>query len=173
MAKQVSSLIRLYWLGSALLLAACQDEQAKSTQVTQDLKVPERASSVYVTDQVNMAGQALSLWFDNGRCQLQAKHPKLKIEPLWLKLKAPCYFVKSPGADSVQVYQRDKTSRVLAVVGTPDQSVSAGQRCGTEVEGVVVDATGKLRASNSLYLSQHFCADQGLDNTQYELFARD
>lgn len=173
MAKQVSSLMLLGWLGSALLLAACEDKQVKATQVIQELKVPERASSIYITDQVTIAGQALSLWFDAGRCQLQAKHPKLKIEPIWLKVKAPCYFIKSPGTDTVQVYQRDKMSRVLAVVGTPTQEVVASKRCGTEVEGVVIDASGKMRASNVLHRGASLCADQGLENAQYEIFARD
>lgn len=173
MAMQVSSLMLLGWLGSALLLAACEDKQAKATQVTQNLKVPERAASIYITDQVTIAGQAVSLWFDTGRCQLQAKHPKLKIEPIWLKTKAPCYFIKSPGTDTVQVYQRDKMNRVLAVVGTPTHEVIAGRRCGTEVEGVVIEASGKMRTSNVLRSSSSFCADQGLENAQYEIFARD
>lgn len=160
-------------VGYTLLLVACNDESTKVTSLTQDLKVPERASTLYITDQATLAGQALSLWFDTGRCQLQAKHPKLKIEPLWLKAKAPCYFIKSPGTDTVQVYQRDKTSRVLAIVGTPTQQDSRGKRCGTEVEGVVIDAAGKLRASNVLRQGLHLCANQGLENAQYELFARD
>lgn len=173
MLRQVSSLMLLSCLGSAVLLAACQEEQAKSTQITQDLKVPELAAPLYITDQVNIAGQALALWFDSGRCQLQAKHPKLKIEAIGLKAKAPCYFIKSPGTDTAQVYQRDKTSRVLAVLGTPTQVTSAGKRCGTVVEGIVIDAAGKLRASNTLLSGSNFCADQGLDNAQYEIFASD
>ncbi|TXH74663.1 MAG: hypothetical protein E6Q85_04990 [Thiothrix sp.] len=173
MLKPAPSLMLFVWLGSALFLTACQDDPAKSLQITQDLKVPERASATYITDQVNIAGQALSLWFDTGRCQLQAQHPKLKIEPIWLKTKAPCYFIKSPGTDTVQVYQRDKTSRVLAIVGTPTQDSSDDKRCGTEVEGVVIDASGKMRPSNALHSALKLCADQGLDNAQYEIFARD
>ncbi len=173
MARQLHSLILLICLGMALLLVACQEEQVKSPQMTQDLKIPERLSPIYMTDQVNIAGQVLSIWLNTGRCQLQAKHPKLKVEPIWLKSKAPCYFVKSPGTDSVQVYQRDKTNRVLAVIGTPSQETAVGKRCGTEIEGVVIDAAGKMRVSNVMRSGTVFCADQGLDNAQYELFARD
>lgn len=155
------------------VLAACHEDQAKPTQTTQNLTIPEPSSSIYITDQIKIAGQDLTLWFDTGRCQLQAMHPKFKVEPIWLKAKAPCYFVKSPGADAVQIYQRDKTNRVLAVVGTPDGKEPKGKRCGTEVEGVVLDANGKMRVSNSLRHGKRFCADQGLDNAQYEIFARD
>ena len=170
MAGQLPSLM-LGWLGSVLLLAACQEKQAQSTQVIQDLKVPERASPLYITDQVNIAGQSLALWYDSGRCQLQASAGKKTQAPIWLQPLAPCFFMKSPGTDQVQVYQRDKTSRVLAVIGSASEQ--SRKRCGAEVQGVVINAAGALRSSNVTRKDAIFCADQGLDNLQYELFAKD
>lgn len=169
----MGQVVRFIALNSVLLVAACDRGQNDPKPITQNLRVPERAAPVYMTDQVTIAGQNVSLWSDTGRCQLQSKHPKLKVAPLWLKPGAPCYFIKSPGADMVQVYQRDKTSRVLAVVGTPKAQAPIAERCGTDVQGVVLDASGKLRSSNTTQSGSLLCADQGLDHTQYELFAKD
>lgn len=154
-------------------LAACHEDRAKPAQVTQHLIVPEQATSVYITDQVTMAGQTISLWFEHGRCQLQISHPKLKLAPVWLQPSAPCYFMKSPGTDTVQVYQRDKTNRVLAVIGTPLVQTPAVKRCGTEIQGIVLNAVGTVSLSNTLHRGSLFCADQGLGNAQYELLAQD
>lgn len=174
MLTKSNCLFLLVFYGSiGCLLSGCQEEPAKSKQITQNLIVPERTSPIYLTDRVLLAGQELSLWFNTGSCQLRTKHPKLTLEPTWLKVKAPCYFVQSPGTNTVQVYQRDKISRVLAVLGTPDDKEPSAKRCGTEVEGVVLDANGKVRVSNGLLSGKHFCADQGLTNTDYELFAQD
>lgn len=171
---QLSSYLSiLISLSGLFLLSACDQDQTKSGQMTQDLAVPERTAEVYVTDQISIAGQNLSLWFDGGRCQLQTQHPKLKIEPVWLKPTAPCYFMKSPGTDHVQVYQRDKTSRVLAVIGTPTEQKDKAQRCGQAVQGVVLDAAGTVRLSHTTRNDAVFCAGQGLDNLQYEIFAKD
>lgn len=165
----------LRWLSfsSLLLVVACDKETNNAQFITQNLVVPERNTPVYITDQVTLANQAISLWFDHGRCQLQVNHPKLKLEPLSLELRAPCFFIKSPGTDTVQVYQRDKVSRVLAVVGTPSTSTANHQRCGTEIQGIVLNAAGMVSLSNTLHRGALRCANQGLDNAQYELLARD
>ncbi len=155
-----------------LWLVACHEDQPKPVPITQRLIVPERTAPVYLTDQVTFADQVISLWFDHGRCQLQATHPKLKLAPLDLQPHAPCFFIKSPNTDTVQVYQRDKVSRVLAVVGTPAGETSSAQRCGTEIQGVVLNAAGTISLSNTIQRGRLVCTDQGLDNAQYELLAR-
>ena len=161
----------LLGLSSILLLSACDRESSKSAHTTQNLTVPERTATIYVTDQVNIAGQSLALWYDSGRCQLQASAGKKTQAPIWLQPIAPCFFMKSPGTDQVQVYQRDKTNRVLAVIGSASEHNQ--KRCGAEVQGVVINAAGALRSSNVTRKDAVFCADQGLDNLQYELFAKD
>lgn len=170
-----SRLGSLRWLSlsSLLLVVACDKETNNSQFITQNLVVPERNTPVYITDQVTLAGQAISLWFDHGRCQLQVDHPKLKRGPFSLQPNAPCFFIKSPGTETVQVYQRDKVSRVLAVVGTPTTPTASTQRCGTEIQGIVLNAAGTVSVSNTLQRGSLRCADQGLDNAQYELLARD
>lgn len=159
-------------LSCCLWLVACQEDQPKPTLITQNLSVPERIAPVYLTDQLTLADQVLSLWFEHGRCQLQVTHPKLKLAPVDLQPHAPCFFIKSPNTDTVQVYQRDKVSRVLAVVGTPTAEASNAQRCGTEIQGVVLNAAGTISLSNTIQRGRLVCADQGLDNAQYELLAR-
>ncbi|HPY38881.1 MAG TPA: hypothetical protein PLM98_00070 [Thiolinea sp.] len=160
-------------LSSLLLLVACDQDQNKTQPFTKDLIVPERTLPVYMTDQLVIAGQELSIWSDHERCQLKSSKRKTKPQEFLLKPPAPCYFIKSPSSNTVQIYQRDKTSRVLAIVGTPDLQMPPAKRCGIEVQGLVLDAMGAVHLSNLTSNSGTVCADQGLTNTQYELFAKD
>lgn len=172
LAQLLVQAVGLLCLSSTLLLSACSQDEHR-TQVTQDLPVPERALNVYVTDQVSIAGQDLALWYNSGQCQLQVTKGKSTKQTLDLKLKAPCYFMKAPATDRVQVYQRDKNSRVLAVLGTPVEASTVAKRCGTEVQGLIMNTAGAVRLSTTRRSGDSWCADQGLANSQYELFAKD
>jgi hypothetical protein len=146
----------------AVLLAACEPQ--KSPEQPQALVLPERLDAPHVSDQTTAAGMALALWDDAGGCKLQVG----KAAPnVWLKPTAPCYFLKSPGADTVQVYRHDKTTAVVAVVGTPVK----GNRCGQEVQGLVLKGNTATPSAYVMQGSVH-CAEQGLHNFQYDLFTR-
>lgn len=146
---------------SVLLLTACESERQPDTQA---LVLPERFATPHVTDQAQAAGLALALSDNGGGCQLQVGKT---IPPVWLKPMAPCYFMKSPGAAQAQVYRHDKTTAVVAVVGTPVK----GNRCGQEVQGLIIKG-GAVTPSAYVMQGSIHCADQGLQNFQYELFAK-
>ncbi len=138
------------------------------------LAIPERAETVYITDQIYVAGNSLSLWTqasDGGGCQLQVAQDKSQHNSSQQVLKpmSPCYFVKSPGSDKVQIFQQDKTTRIIAVLGTGVKD-DAAQRCGSEVQGLIIDRNGKVRLSDHLLQDKVYCAAGGLDNFQYSLF---
>ncbi len=138
-------------------------ERGKQPQ-NETLVLPERLESPHVSDQTTAAGLRLVLWDDGGGCKLQVG----KAEPgIWLKPMAPCYFIKSPGTDQVQVYRHDKTTGVVAVVGTP----AKGERCGQEVQGLILKGGTATPSSYIMQGSVH-CAAQGLHNFQYDLFTK-
>ena len=145
-----------------MLLVAC-DKQTASPQ-NQPLSLPERTIAPHVSDQVTVAGKTLALWDDGGGCKLQVGQA---APAMWLKPTAPCFFIKSPGTQQVQLYQHDKTTLIVAVVGTP----AKGERCGQEVQGLIINNKG---VHLSTYVSQGsvYCAGQGLYNFQYNLFAK-
>ncbi|MDQ5768400.1 hypothetical protein [Thiothrix subterranea] len=146
--------------GLMLLLTACEPDKQPDNQA---LVLPERFATPHVTDQTQAAGLALALSDNGGGCQLQVG----KMPPVWLKPMAPCYFMKSPGTAKVQVYRHDKTTAVVALVGTPVK----GNRCGQEVQGLVIKSGAATPSAYIMQGSIH-CADQGLQNFQYELFAQ-
>lgn len=144
-----------------LPLLGCEPDKQPENQT---LILPERLETPHVSDQTTAAGLSLVLWDDGGGCKLQVG----KKEPaIWLKPMAPCYFMKSPGTQQVQVYRHDKTTAVVAVVGTPVK----GKRCGQEVQGLVLKA-GAATPSGYIMQGSVHCADQGLHNFQYELFTK-
>ncbi len=152
-----------------ILLAGCGADRDQQTRKV--LVVPERTAQTYELDQLRVAGQDLSLWYEDGGCKLQVvAKGKPQGEKRWLKPTAPCYFVKSPGTQRVQVYQRDKTTRVVALVGTPVASKKPGGRCGRELQGLIVRGNGTVDLSENIQSGSVYCADQGLDNFQYSLF---
>ncbi len=139
-------------------------ERQSTTPQNQPLSLPERSNAPHVSDQAVVAGKALVLWDDGGGCKLQVG----KAEPTtWLKPTAPCFFIKSPATEQVQVYQHDKSTVIVAIVGTP----AKGDRCGQEVQGLLLNAKG---VKPSIYVAQGsvYCAGQGLYNFQYNLFAK-
>lgn len=142
------------------LLSAC-DEQKPEEHA---LQIPDRPDGPYVTEQATAAGLHLTLWDDGGGCKLQVGKGET---PMWLKPMAPCHFIKSPGRNAVQVFQQDKTTRVVAVVGTP----ASKQRCGQEVQGLVIKGN-EVTLSSYLMQGSVYCADQGLQNFQYGLFTK-
>jgi hypothetical protein len=147
---------------ACLFLGAC-DGGSKAPE-SQALDLPARLDAPHVSDQTVVAGQVLALWDDGGGCKLQVG--KAKPE-LWLKPVAPCFFMKSPGTQAVQVYQHDKTTFIVAVLGTP----AKGERCGQEVQGLRVKG-GKVTLSTYIMQGSVHCAAQGLHNYQYGLFAK-
>ena len=153
-----------------LSLASCDKsgDEDKSALV-----IPEREEKVFVTDQASVAGNNLFLWNEGNGCQLQVNTQGGKVGTKeWLKPTASCYFIKSPGSQNVQVFQQDKTTRIVAVVGTSvvTKGDSGNQRCGREVQGLIVNSRGKVRASDRILSGSVYCADKGLDNFQYSLF---
>lgn len=152
-----------------LCLHAC-DQSGSVEQHT--LLIPERKEPVYVTDQAYVAGNSLFLWnSEGGGCQLQVESAggDLPGKKEWLKPMAPCYFIKSPGGDQVQVFRQNKTTRIVAVLGTPLPAEN-NRRCGKEVQGLVVDRHGKVKRSERILAGSVYCASSGLDNFQYSLF---
>lgn len=156
------ALIRVGGLAACLLLVAC--DGSKLPEDNQVLNLPTRLDAPHVSDQAVVKGVALALWDDGGGCKLQVG--KAKPE-LWLKPVAPCFFMKSPGTQAVQVYQHDKTMFIVGVLGTP----AKGERCGQEVQGLLVKG-GKVTPSTYVMQGSVHCADQGLHNYQYGLFAK-
>jgi len=139
------------------------------------LKIPQREEDTFITDHARVGDSTLNLWDEAGGCRLEQGGSATVRESgkVWLKPMAPCYFIRSPGSDRVQVFQRDKTTRILAVVGTPVISKNRPRRrCGRQVQGVVVDGRGQVAASSTVLDGSIYCADQGLDNFQYSLFRR-
>ncbi|MGB3918759.1 hypothetical protein J9253_12810 [Thiothrix litoralis] len=149
--------------GTTLLLVAllgCEPDKAPENQV---LALPKHLNTPHVSDQTTAAGLSLVLWNDDGGCKLQVGKAKPTV---WMKPMAPCYFMESPGSSQVQVYRHNKTTSVVAVVGTPVK----GQRCGQEVQGLVLKGGTATPSAYVMQGSVH-CADQGLQNFQYDLFA--
>lgn len=143
------------------LLSACGDDAEREEQ---KLSIPDRPDGPYVTDQATVAGLNLTLWDDGGGCKLQVGKAKPQT---WLKPMAPCHFIQSPGRASVQVFRQDKTTRVVAVLGTPTQK----HRCGQEVQGLIIKGN-EVQVSSYIMQGSVHCADQGLQNFQYSLFTR-
>lgn len=162
----LNKLVRTGWL--AILLTACDSPESV---VQQPLSLPEREESAYITDQVYVAGNSLSLWDQDGGCQLQVSkdNQNAKVKAQWLKPMAPCYFIKSPGSHKVQVFQQDKATRIVGVLGTTTQRESA-KRCGKEVQGLMINSRGNVRLSDRILRGSVYCAESGLDNFQYSLF---
>lgn len=152
----------------AVLLIACDGHDAV---VQQTLPLPEREESAYITDQVYVAGNSLSLWDQDGGCQLQVSKESqgAKVKTQWLKPMAPCYFIKSPGSQKVQVFRQDKATRIVGVLGTSMPQKSA-KRCGREVQGLMINGHGNVRLSDRVLSGSVYCAESGLDNFQYSLF---
>ena len=157
----------MLWI--AMTLVAC--DEPPGARASKDLPLPERVGGRFVTDQLAMAGKDLFLWSDGGGCQLQESvKGRQQGDARWLKPTAPCYFIKSPGTERVQVYQHDKNTRVVAVVGTPVPDQKPGGRCGTDVQGLIFNAAGSVRLSENTRSGSAYCAEQGLDNLEYSLF---
>lgn len=155
------SLVYVMASGFMLVLTACEPNKQPDTQA---LVLPERFEAPHVTDQTQAAGLSLVLSDNGGGCQLQVGKT---VPPVWLKPMAPCYFMKSPSAAQAQIYRPDKTTAVVAVVGTPVK----GNRCGREVQGLVIK-NGVVTPSAYVMQGSVHCADKGLQNFQYELFAK-
>lgn len=157
---------------AATLVTACGDSTLSKTPV---LTLPERDESVYITDQASLAGKALSLWDEEGQCTLKwsvlAGNNKQTGAVSGLAPVAPCYFIKSPGTQNAQVFRQDKTTRIVAVLGTPVTGQdSAGKRCGRKVQGVIISGRGKIRLSEYVLQGAVYCAENGLENSEYVLF---
>lgn len=138
----------------------------------ESLALPEREESAYITDQVYVAGNSLSLWNKDGGCQLQSSkdgQKNSKVSTQWVKPMAPCYFIKSPGSDKAQVFKQDKATRIVGIVGTAIPQKSA-KRCGREVQGLMINGRGNVRLSDRILSGSIYCAESGLDNFQYSLF---
>lgn len=159
MASVLSRSVGTLCLG--LLLQGCSEKTAQES--TQTLNLPERLAEKYVTDQMTLAGVQWVLWDDSGGCKVQVGNTPAQ----WLKPMAPCYFIKSPGRQEVQVFRLDKTTQIVAVVGTPSQK----KRCGQEVQGLVTQQSNTALPSTYIMQGSEYCADQGLQNFQYGLFA--
>lgn len=167
--KQATYLRYALLTGVISLCVAC-DQAADNTR----LIIPERQESSYITDQLKLAGKTLFLWSEDSGCKLQITSGRGKQAEgsHWLKPMAPCYFIKSPGSHNVQVFRKDKTTRIIAVVGTPAKvsKNASAQRCGREVQGVVMNGHGKITFSERVVSGSVYCAESGLDNFQYSLF---
>ncbi|MGB1008829.1 MAG: hypothetical protein ACPGVP_03850 [Thiolinea sp.] len=161
---------RIIWIFSVVLVGCDQAEPVDPNA----LLIPERKETTYVTDQTYVAGNSLFLWHDAKGCQLQVTKEGGKQQDgrQQLTLKAPCYFIKSPGSDNVQVFRQDKTTRVVAVLGTPAEASAENdeKRCGKQVQGLVINRHGHVRLSERVLADHLYCADGGLDNAQYSLF---
>lgn len=146
------------------LLAAC-DYSAPIEPKTSDqqpLALPQTLENPHVTDQTVVAGKVLAIWNEGGGCKLQVDKD---TNPIWLKPMAPCFFMHSPSSDKAQIFQKDKYTFVVAAVGTPTK----GERCGQEVQGIVVKRDAVILSAYVMQGSVH-CAGQGLHNFQYSLF---
>jgi hypothetical protein len=148
-----------FCLLTCVLLAACDGEK----QEFKSLPLPTASMAEHTSDYFSLGGKEWVLWNDGGGCKLTVG----KADGIWLKPMAPCYFIKSPGRQEVQVFRLDKGSQLVAVVGTPTQK----NRCGQEVQGVML-RNGNVTLSSYIMRGSVYCADQGLQNFQYGLFAK-
>lgn len=142
-------------------LIACGGED-KPTNAERNLSLPTQPVGSYVTDQAKVGGIHFELWDEGGGCKL-----KFVDAEQWLKPMAPCYFMRSPGREMAQVFRQDKTTRIVAVVGTP----AKGDRCGQEVQGVIVQRA-EVHLSRNVMQGSVACASQGLHNFQYSLLGK-
>lgn len=151
-----------------LTLSACQ-EQANNEVTPKaqplaavELTLPKPVDKPITTDFMSLNGQELVLLDDGGGCKLKVG----KQTANWIKPTAPCYFMRSPFADKVQVFQKEKGVKVVAVVGTP-----AGKkaRCGLELQGLIIRGK-QVQLSENIQRGSLYCAPNGLDNFQYSLF---
>jgi len=150
-------------------LSACEEDAKLEVEA---FPVPERPSAHYITDQTEIAGRMLALWYEDTACKLEIKRQGKPIgDKQGLQATAPCYFIKSPGSDRVQVYQHDKNTRVVAVVGTPVKTKQPDKQCGQALQGIVIDG-GDIRITRNVRRGSVYCVDSGLDNFQYSLFAQ-
>lgn len=158
---------RLLFTAIAVLLTACMDaandsaderthpfgdntqQQVQQTQISHPPPVQ--------TDAVDVKGLSLTLWDNNGACQISDGKEMLYMKPM-----SPCYFVRVTG--SLQLYQKGSTT-VIAAVGTPVKQA----RCGQEVQGILIDK-GKISISKEIGQGSIFCADKGLDGFHFSLF---
>ena len=159
MASTLKHVVWVSLLGG--LLAGCGDNPEPESKA---LALPAQLDQAHITDQARVAGLDLVLWNQGGGCQLQSGKAQ---PPVWLKPMAPCHFIKSPGRDQVQVFRLDKTTQIVAVVGTPAKQ----WRCGQEVQGLVINGN-HFKPSTYIMQGSVYCADQGLQNFQYGLFAK-
>lgn len=168
--KQQSIYLRQVLLLGALSSCVACDQATDDTR----LIMPERQETSYITDQVKLADKTLFLWSEGSGCKLQitTRHHKQAEDNRWLKPMAPCYFIKSPGSQNVQVFRKDKTTRIIAIVGTPAKTKKSpsAQRCGSEVQGVIMAGRGKITFSERIVSGSVYCAESGLDNFLYTLF---
>ncbi|EIJ35878.1 hypothetical protein [Thiothrix nivea] len=143
-----------------LPLAGC-DSGSQPQQ--RPLALPERLEKPHVTDQAQAGGLHLALWDDGGGCKLQVGQTEPSI---WLKPMAPCYFMLAAGGQRAQVFRHNKTTLVMAVLGTP----AKGKHCGQEVQGLIIN--GGVKPSTYIMQGSVYCAEQGLQNFQYDLLAK-
>ncbi len=126
----------------------------------------------FTTDMADIAGQSLVLWQDAGKCRLQIRiKGKRQQGDRWLIPTAPCYFIKSPGTSRAQIFQHDKTTRVLAVLGSPKlDAPKTPMHCGQQIQGVLISAKGAIDLTKQL-VDGNYCVNQGLDNAIYSRLA--
>ena len=150
-----------------LLLTACMDSQndladqgvqqsSERSQEQAQQATPLQPPPVQ-TDTVNVNGLELTLWDNNGACQISDAK-----ETLYLKPMSPCHFVRVAGA--LQLYKKGTTT-VIATVGTPVKEA----RCGQEVQGILIN-NGSITISQKIGQGSIFCADKGLDGFHFSLF---
>lgn len=141
-----------------LLAAGCSRDEPE----IRPLPLPAPVQGNHVTDQMQVAGKTLVLWDEGGGCKLQVGG-----QSLWLKPMAACHFIKAPGRQEVEVFRLDKTTQMVAVVGTPTQK----SRCGQEVQGVILRGN-EVKLSTQVMRGSVYCADQGLQSFQFGLLAK-
>lgn len=160
-------------LGSVLIstLCACQDHQATpkvdikplESHTAKPLVLPLIEQKPYVIDQITLrGGTPLVLWQDQGQCLLQINQQPLEA----LNLIAPCRFMRSPGTKNPQVFQADKSTRIIGLVGNAKDS-----ECGDTARAIVIKGT-QVRLAPSTLSQSTFCASKGLENSQYMLFLK-
>ncbi|MEN9433159.1 MAG: hypothetical protein RLZZ422_748 [Pseudomonadota bacterium] len=152
-------------------LIACQDNQtspsvkitpAKPQHIT-ELPLPSLDNKPYVTDKITLPNGAVGyLWQDQQQCVFQLNQQDKQP----LQIPAPCRFVRSPGTDTIQVFQADRTTRIMGVIG----HIQANN-CGDTARGII-NKGGKLTLAPSTLSQSTFCVTKGLDNAQYMLFLK-
>ena len=163
----LASSLKLMVLVGLLLLVGCNKQSPDSQQPAQQaeaLPLPQRLDKPYVLVQFALGGKDLVIWDEGGGCKLKVGKEQTEF---WLKPTAPCFFIRSPASERVQVYQHDKHTQVVAVVGTHVK----GERCGQEVQGIILDKQD-IRLSTYVMQGSVYCASQGLHNYQYGLFTK-